>query len=179
MIQKNRSNSLKTSLFLMFSALSPAFADTQINLSDLDNNSFAANVGSPGSVSTSDVGGTRLVTYNLSNLDLAEDGSANDSLTFTIRVAANGGTVSDFTDTNGSPWGVAGSGGGNSIGTREGLSFSLVSSSFNLGNQGGNIGLAFVGFTGVNSWFANGDLPRLTGAGNAISDVNNLSLIHI
>ena len=155
-----------------FSTFGTALADTQINLSNVDNDSFSSNVGTPGSVVTSGSGDTRLVTYSLSNLDLAEDGSANDSLTFTIRVAANGGIVSDFSNNDGSAWGVS-AGAGDSIILGEGLSFSLVSSEIDLGNSGSDAGLAFLGFTRVSSWFANGDIPRITGASNATSDVDN------
>lgn len=156
----------------MFPILGSALADTQINLSDLDSNSFVANGGTPGSVVTSGSSDSQIVTYNLSNLDLAEDGSANDSLTFAIRIAANGGTVSTFSNASGDPWGVSG-GAGIAINPREGLSFSLASSAISLGNPGADVGLAFVGFTGVNTWFANGDVPRITGADNAVSSVDN------
>lgn len=164
--------SFRVLTLLTLSAFGKAVAATQINLSNVDNDSFTTNVGSPGSVTTSGSGSTRLVTYNLSNLDLAEDGSANDSLTFTIRVAANRGGVSDFSNNDGDAWGVN-SDTVNAIGLGEGLSFSLVSSEIDLGNAGSNVGVAFVGFTRVSSWFSNGDIPRITGASNATSDVDN------
>ena len=172
MTQALKPLSCRALTLLALSTFGTALADTQVNLSNVDNDSLSTNVGTPGSVTTSDSGDTRLVTYALSNLDLAEDGSANDSLTFTIRISANGGAVSDFSNEDGNPWGV-GSSTGASIGLGQGLSFSLASSEIDLGNPSSDVGLAFLGFTRVSSWFANGDIPRITGASNATSDVDN------
>ena len=167
----------KRALTLSSLMLSSAFADTRINLDNIDSNSFTTNVGSRGPVTTVVSGNSRIVTYNLSNLDLAEDGSANDSLRFSIRVAAKGGgTVSDFSVTGGDPWGVNGGTDGE-IDLGEGLSFSLVSSSISLGNPGADVGLSFAGFTAVNSWFIGGDRARLTGATNDISNTDFGSLV--
>ena len=81
MIRNPKSNPLITPLFLALSFLNSALADTEINLSNVDRNSLSSNVGTPGSVTTSNSNGSQIVTYNVTNIDLAEDGTANDSLT--------------------------------------------------------------------------------------------------
>ncbi|MGJ8726464.1 MAG: M60 family peptidase N-terminal accessory domain-containing protein [Roseibacillus sp.] len=159
---------LASSLGCFLLCLCSASGDTTINVWGLDRDSFGSNVGSQGAITTTTAGNRQTVTYNVTNLDLAEDGSANDTLTFSIEVAADGGTVSGYSNADGDPWGVS-SAAGDAIRLGEGLNFSLLSSDITFGTQGSEAGLAFVGFTGVNSWFSNGDVGRIAGATSTVS----------
>lgn len=168
MLRFLRIQSRQTLVSFLTIASSTVFADTDINITNLDSDSFQSNVGIAGSVVSTTSGNSNYVTYTLNNLDLAEDGTANDAITFTIEVAGCGGTISTISGTGGQPWGVNGIGSG-AIHHEEGINFSLLSSNVTLGDPGSNAGLAFVGFTGVNTWYTNGDLPRLSDVHTTVS----------
>lgn len=76
-------------------------------------------------------------TYTIGNIDAAEDGTANDSLTATFAVAAAvvGGTGNVVLQTDGN-LGVSGNGAGNLNDVSESLTYTLQSSSVSLGDGG-------------------------------------------
>jgi hypothetical protein len=91
-------------------------------------------------------------TYTIGNLDAAEDGTANDSLTAIFGVTSAGGNVAFQDDGN---FGVTGNGAGNLNDVSESLAYTLIGSSVSLGDGGtGSVtggGFNQIQFTNLNS----------------------------
>ena len=140
-----------------------ANAVTVINLTNADRNSFATSAGIAGTVTAGAQSTTQLITYQVTDLDLAEDMSANDTLTVSILISATGGDVVDDVDAGGEQWGVTG-GNDAEIDNGQGLSFALDSVGVSFGDAPGTATISFDGFTGLSSWFTGGDIATISGA---------------
>ncbi|MGJ8726467.1 MAG: PEP-CTERM sorting domain-containing protein [Roseibacillus sp.] len=141
-----------------------ANAVTVVAVTDAGTDSFATSVGTAGATTAGAQSTTQLVTYQISGLDLAEDMSANDTLTVSILISATGGNVIDDINAAGGEWGVTGWVDAE-IDPGEGLSFALDSFAVAFGDAPGAATITFDGFTGLSSWYTGGgDVPTITGA---------------
>ena len=121
---------------LVFSVSSMAPAVTVVTLSALDlNTGFGSNPGTPGAVSAPVGTPSATHSFTVSGLDVAEDGTANDTVTFSYLVQATNGNISGI----GNPfsYGVDGAGDppDNEIDPDEGLSFSTLNATAVFGDS--------------------------------------------
>ena len=156
-----------------------ASAQVVVNLGALDiNSAFNTSAGLSGAVSAPLGSATVTHTFTVSDLDVAEDGSANDSVVFSYDVTATNGNVELVNDTA-FAYGVDGvdDPGDNEIDLDEGLSFSNLNATVTFGDPVPEIVLTIS--AEFNSFFTRfpggGDVVNLTDEnGNAISITSDI-----
>jgi hypothetical protein len=154
--------------------LASANAEVIINLSELDtDSSFTTSLGTAGAVSNP-LGSTSAThTFTVSGLDVAEDSTANDTVTFSYDVASVGGNIAKITTYE--SYGVDGTAdpAENEIDPGEGLTFDNLTATIVFGDATTDTlvvdNAAFTGF--MTRWPGGGDV-----AGTSLTTVDDIAI---
>ena len=144
-----------------------ASAAVPVDLSELDlDATFISSAGTAGVVSAPIGGTSQTHSFTVSGLDIAEDGTANDEITFSYDVASINGDIALVNDTEGESYGVDGAADppDNEIDLDEGLTFSNLTAAAVFGDATSEtLIIVSANFTGFFTRFpGGGDVVNLT-----------------
>ena len=171
MIRTKLLASLAMTCFLVSSASADIITD--INLTNLEGDaSFATDMGTAGAITDTGFGTSRTFTYEVTGLDLAGDGTTNDSVIFSLNLGSTSGVAGAGVAVTNAGNAEASFGVGtnpnfgnfdvNEIDAGETLTLTSLAPVVTLGDGQTLLSSTFNGFTGLESFFVNGDANNNT-----------------